>query len=286
MLVINGKIHTALLNEVYTSNRTNPRLAPIPSTSNPPDHHLLQHNSLQLRQHLLPDVTVTSIRLNAENVVAPPRPSSPPKRTSPDIRVLGDKVQPALESRDTVRIVTTREFADETLLLVRSQPGGGSLQSVDKDSAVDASSASPRSIAVKILVHLVDQLVARVSEGAHCLGVGQAGRGVLCGRPGPGAGVGVAFGCDVLRCGASGADAVDGGLVELDDEVLVHVVELVVRVEDDAGVGGEGLGEVGPEGLEGGGVGDDGVVVAAVYEARVSVGGVEGGEGTDSCGGR
>lgn len=121
-------------------------------------------------------------------------------------------------------------------------------------------------------MHLVDQLVAGVGEGAHCLGVGEAGRGVLCGRPGPGAGVGVAFGCDVLGGRAGGADAVDGGLVELDDEVLVHVVEFVVRVEDDAGVGGEGFGEVGPEGFECGGVGDDGVVIAAVYGGLVGIG--------------
>ena len=43
----------------------------------------------------------------------------------------------------------------------------------------------------------------------------------------------VALNEDVLASGASGADGVDGGLVELADERVVHVVVLVVGVEDD-----------------------------------------------------
>ncbi len=104
-------------------------------------------------------------------------------------------------------------------------------------------------------MHFVHDLVLRVRER----------REVVVGRvPRPGAGPRVALDKDVLRRGARGADAVDGGLVEVEDEGLVHVVELVVGVEDDARVGGELGGDGLPPGAEGGGVGDDVAVVAAV----------------------
>ena len=97
------------------------------------------------------------------------------------------------------------------------------------------------------------------------MAVGFARRGVYGCGPGPGAGVGVAFGCDVLGRGACCADAVDGGLVELDDEGLGHVVVFVVGVEDHFAVGGVWGGDGFPEGLEAGCVCDDVVVVAAVW---------------------
>ena len=110
-------------------------------------------------------------------------------------------------------------------------------------------------------MHLVDELVGGVGEAAHG---GAVVAGAVVVVPRPGARVGVAFRCDVLGGGAGGADAVDGGLVEGDDEGLVHVVVLVVGVEDDLGVAGVLLGELLPPRLEAGGVGDDGVVEAAV----------------------
>ena len=106
-------------------------------------------------------------------------------------------------------------------------------------------------------MHLEDQLILRIDKGPH--GVGIAAR-----DPGPGAGPAVAFGGDVLGVGTGGADAVDGGLVEVDNEGLVHVVVFVVRVEDDLAVVFVGGCDGVPEGLEAGDVGDDFVVVAAV----------------------
>lgn len=70
-------------------------------------------------------------------------------------------------------------------------------------------------------MHLVDEFV---------LGVGKGGEVVVVVGPFPGAGVGVAFDEDVLGFGAGGADAVDGGLVEVQHEGLVHVVVFVVCV--------------------------------------------------------
>ena len=60
------------------------------------------------------------------------------------------------------------------------------------------------------------------------VGVGQVDEVRVGGGPGPGACVGVAFDEDVLRGGAGGADRRDGGLVEVEDQGLVFVVEFVV----------------------------------------------------------
>lgn len=55
-------------------------------------------------------------------------------------------------------------------------------------------------------MHLVDDLGGGISERFQV---------IVDGGPGPGSGVGIAFYEDVLRGGAYGADAVDGGLVEV-----------------------------------------------------------------------
>lgn len=74
--------------------------------------------------------------------------------------------------------------------------------------------------------------------------------------------------------GASGANTVDGGLVQADDKGLVHGVVLVVSVKNNAVVALELGSKVLPPGLEVGGVGDDVVEVAAI------VVGVQDGVGT------
>lgn len=68
-------------------------------------------------------------------------------------------------------------------------------------------------------MHLVDDLV---------LGVGQTLHVVVVAGPGPGAGPGIALDEDVLGGGTSGTDTVDGSLVQVEDEGLIHVVVLVV----------------------------------------------------------
>lgn len=82
-------------------------------------------------------------------------------------------------------------------------------------------------------------------------------------NPCPGAGPGIAFDKDGLRGSARRPDAVDGRLVEPEHQRVVHVVILVVGVEDDLVVGSEELGGRGPPGLEAVGVGDDLVVIPA-----------------------
>jgi len=79
-------------------------------------------------------------------------------------------------------------------------------------------------ILVQVLVHLVDDVVGWIRQAEKAVAV-------AAGDPSPGAAVGIAFDEDGLRGGAGGADAVDGGLVEGDHELLVHVVVFVVGVE-------------------------------------------------------
>ena len=87
--------------------------------------------------------------------------------------------------------------------------------------------------------------------------------GCLGAYPCPGAGPGVALDEDVLRCGACCADTVDGGLVKAEDERVVHVVILIVGVEDDLVVGCEQLGCGCPPRFKTFNIGDDLVVVPA-----------------------
>lgn len=124
-------------------------------------------------------------------------------------------------------------------------------------------------------MHLVDDLVLRVGQGLEV---------VVDLGPGPGARVRVALDEDVLGGGAGGADAVDGGLVQVQDECLVHVVVLVVGVEDDLGVALVHGGEVLPERLEASGVGDD-VAIEPTEVVRVNDGiGTGVGDEVDRCG--
>lgn len=68
-------------------------------------------------------------------------------------------------------------------------------------------------------MHLVDDLVGWVGQGFQV---------VVYARPGPCAGPRVALDEDVLGGGSGGADAVDGGLVKVEDEVLGQVVVFVI----------------------------------------------------------
>lgn len=129
-------------------------------------------------------------------------------------------------------------------------------------------------------MHLVDELVGRVREVAHGFGVGLA---VGAGRVGPcpGTSISIALDSDVLGCGACGADAVDGGLIELGDEGAGHVMilsytlerssfraceltHLIVGIEDDLRVVLECGRNVSPECAEVTRACDDLVIVSTV----------------------
>jgi hypothetical protein len=161
----------------------------------------------------------TSRRLHVVDVVSPPRASRPPDPTPPDIAVLRQIRQAVLERGDALRIVARRELADDALLLVVFEPFGSRLQTLLEDGRGHACLGGTAAVGVEVLVHLVDELVLWVLEVDHrCC--------VAARYPCPSTCPGVALGCDVLLCCAGSADAVDTGLVEVEDEGLVHVVEL------------------------------------------------------------
>ncbi len=99
-------------------------------------------------------------------------------------------------------------------------------------------------------MHLVDDVVGGVFEGQHSLAVAA---GCPCPSPSPR----VSFDQDRLGGGACGTDAVDTGLVEGDDELLVHVMKLVVGVENNLWICGKVAGQILPECLEASNVGND-----------------------------
>lgn len=205
-----------------------------------------------------------------------PGTGGPPQSTLPDIVVLLHVVEHAGDGRLALVVVAAGKLAEETLLVVLLEPVGGGLEALLADGGADAGLVGAGAVAVEVLVHLVDELVLGVRQAAHRVGV--AAR-----HPAPGTGPGVALCRDVLRGGARGADAVDAGLVQADDEVLVHVVELVVDVEDDLGVVGELGRDVGPPRLEAILVADD--VAVEAWDGSVLAAEFEGGEAYGhSCG--
>lgn len=92
-------------------------------------------------------------------------------------------------------------------------------------------------------MHLIDNVILRIGQGSH-RGVGSGG------NPCPCTGVGISFYEDGLGCGSCSSDAIDGCLVKVSNEGIVHVVVFIVGVEDDVFVGGELAGDCLPECLE------------------------------------
>ena len=157
--------------------------------------------------------------LQAVHVRSPPGTGGPPLGAHPDVAVLGHVGEHAVDGSLAVAVDAAGELADEALLVVFLQPGGGGLETLLADGAADAGLGGSGAVTVQVLVHLVDNLVLGVREGLQVV--------VVVG-PGPGAAPGVAFDEDVLAGGASGTDSVNGSLVKVQDEGLVKVVVLVV----------------------------------------------------------
>lgn len=137
-----------------------------------------------------------------------------------------------MDGRPTRRVVPAGVLADDAHLAVILEPLGRGGDALRANGGAHAIFMRAGAILVQILVHLIDDVVGRIRQAEEAVAV-------AAGDPGPGAAVGVAFDKDGLRGGAGGADAVDGGLVETHDELLVHVVVFVVGVEQNVGVVGE-----------------------------------------------
>ena len=153
--------------------------------------------------------------LKAEDVVPPPRATTPPKGTGPDISVLTHVLKHTLHSSPALGVGAARVLAEHTELLVGLEPGSRAADALRTDGGRDALVRGAGAVAVEVLVHFVDDLVLWVLEVLEVV-VGDV--------PGPGAGVGVAFDEDGLAGGASGTNAVDGCLVHVENIGLVCVI--------------------------------------------------------------
>ena len=136
----------------------------------------------------------------------PPWSTSPEHPTPPDIIIGLHVAQHALNRTQTNTVATCGSLANDAILLVASAPVGSSHQSLLPNGRADTSRMGSASIAVQILVHLIDDVVMRISQCSH--GGGSTGR-----YPSPSTGVGVAFDEDGLRSGTCSTDAVDSGLI-------------------------------------------------------------------------
>lgn len=164
-------------------------------------------------------------------------------------------VQHARDGRLAHRVGAAREFAEDAHLSMLAQPRRGTAQTLSANGGGDTRLRGSGAVGVEVLMHLIHNLVLRIR---------QAGEVIIRSIPVPRARPRVALHKNILTRRARRADPVNGRLVELQHERLVHVVVLVVGVEDDPVVGLEGRGEVLPEGREGDRVGDDAALVAAV----------------------
>lgn len=164
-------------------------------------------------------------------------------------------VQHARDGRLADRVGAAREFSEDAHLSMLAQPRRRAAQTLSANGGGDARLGSSGAVGVEVLMHLIHNLILRIR---------QAGEVIIRPIPVPRARPRIALDEDVLTRRTRRADPVNGRLVELQHERLVHVVVLVVGVEDDLVVGLEGRGEVLPEGLEGVRVGDDAALVAAV----------------------
>jgi len=220
---------------------------------------LKRHPFSLLRSVRLEDVVVVVIAgsargLEAVDVVSPPRAGGPPEGALPDVAVLLEVVEQALDGGLALAVGASCEFADDALLAVGAEPLGGAGHALRTDGPRHTHVRRAGVVRVQVLVHLVDQLVGRVGQSLQVV-VGRDPR--VSARPA------VALRKDVLRRRARAADRVDGCLVQVQHERLVHVVVLIVGVEDDLVVRLKGRRYGRPELAETSCVRDNGTVVTA-----------------------
>ncbi len=88
------------------------------------------------RQHV--DIGDTKWRFHGEHVIAPPRPTTPPKRPGPYIGILDHAIKHTLNGRLTRRIVGACVLAQNTLLAMISEPLRSGCDALGADGRADA----------------------------------------------------------------------------------------------------------------------------------------------------
>ena len=132
--------------------------------------------------------------LEAVNVGFPPGAGGPPEGTLPDVCAShyhqygslngreeeeGERTsvrlhvsKHALHSSLALGVHASSELADNANFAVCAQPVGGCYEALGAYGGGDAGSGRARAVGVEVLVHLVDEVVAGVGEGAHRVAVG------------------------------------------------------------------------------------------------------------------
>ena len=161
----------------------------------------------------------------------------------------------ALNGVLTLCIGTTTELADDAFLVVSFEPGGGGGETLGANGVGYSVDGRARAVRVKVLVHLVDDLVLRHGQGSQGR-VARRDPGVFVSfwacsvserklqldidheeekgnrshEPSPCARPRVAFNENVLASCASSADTIDGRMVKPYNKINGrHIIRLIVQ---------------------------------------------------------
>lgn len=85
----------------------------------------------------------------------------PPEVSCPDILVLFQVLETALECLNALLIGASSVLANETEFLILLEPVGGGDKALLENGRADAVCAGAGAVTVKVLVHLVDELATR-----------------------------------------------------------------------------------------------------------------------------
>lgn len=132
-------------------------------------------------------------------------------------------VQKPRHGRETLAVRAPGELSQDAELSISPKPGGSTNDTVNAYGSRDAVAARARAVRVQVLVHLVHELVVGVLEALEVV-VGRVPRPSPCPR--------VSLGEYVLRGCAGPSNGGYGGLVEVQHQSLVHVVILIVDIEN------------------------------------------------------
>ena len=170
------------------------------------------------------------LRLDREHVVAPPRAASPVRHSLPRAGMLLHVGQHSVEGRQTRLIGGDADLAEEQMIPGRFRPLRDRGQALDADRCRDRPGVGAATVRVEILMHLEREIMCRI------LNASADHRGVVGGRPGPGAVPIAARHQDFLRHRAGGADRRDGGVRRANPCARRLIMGLVHQPEHDVRV--------------------------------------------------
>jgi len=186
-------------------------------------------------------------------VRSPPWTGGPPGNTDPS--VLLEVAKHASEGILASLSGTGTDLTEEALEAVGVTPVGSVSNSLNTDGVRDTVFAGTRTIRIKILMHFECKVVLRIIEVLEgvCVDI----------NPGPGSRVAVTFNEDHV-CGTGSTDGADTGLVELPNELLIHIVVLVHKIVHDIWRPRDEGGQLVPEVSESSNIRNDSTVISSI----------------------